>query len=124
MLLRVSCDVLDLDEAVIAGGNAASKYTRFRSSPEGLLTIDADITFLGDPRHPNMYERWERTRQQCAEVLVPDCIPPEHITGAYVSCEQSRDECEDLDMPWPLTLDPKSSFKHDPIPSERGCRRG
>ncbi len=111
VLLRVSCDVLDLDDAVIADGNAASKYTRFRSAPEGLASIDADITFLGDPRHANQYQRWERTRQQCAEVLLPDCIPPEHITGAYVSCEQSRDECEVLDVTWPLTLDPDKFFQ-------------
>jgi ssDNA thymidine ADP-ribosyltransferase, DarT len=90
---------------------SSAEYTRFRSAPEGLASIDADITFLGDPRHANLYERWERTRQQCAEVLVPDCIPPEHITSAYVSCEESRDQCEDLDVPWPLTLDPDKFFQ-------------
>ena len=110
VLLRVSCDVLDLDEAVIADGNASSNYTGFHSAPGGLAVIDATITFAGDPTHPDRYEFYDRKRRQCAEVLVPDRIPPEYITGAYVSCEASRDQCEDLGVPWPLTLDPKKFF--------------
>jgi hypothetical protein len=79
VVLRVGCDVLDLDGAIVADGNASSNYTRFHNAPDGLANIDAAITFAGDPRHPNMYERWERTRRQCAEVLVPDCIPARYI---------------------------------------------
>ncbi len=110
VLLRVSCDVLDLDEAVVADGNAAAGPTGFHSSPAGLTAIDAKITFAGDPRDPVLSVFWERKRRQCAEVLVPDRIPPGYITGAYVSCEASRDQCEDLGVPWPLTLDPKKFF--------------
>jgi hypothetical protein len=111
VLLRVSCDVLDLDEAVIADGNASSNYTGFHSPLVGFAAIDAAITFAGDPTHPNLYEFYDRKRRQCAEVLVPNCIPPENITGAYVSCEESRDECGDLGVTWPLTLDPDKFFQ-------------
>jgi hypothetical protein len=111
VLLRLSCDVLDLDEAVIADGNASSDYTGFHSAPRGLAAIDKTITFAGDPTHPNVYEFYDRKRRQCAEVLVPDRIPPGYITGAYVSCEESRDQCEDLDVPWPLTVDPDKFFQ-------------
>jgi hypothetical protein len=110
VLLRVSCDVLDLNEAVIADGNASSNYTGFHSAPRGLAAIDEAITFAGDPRHSNVYEFYDRKRRQCAEVLVPDRTPSEYITGAYVSCEESRDQCEDLEVPWPLTLDPEKFF--------------
>src|SRR5271154_2637508 len=48
VLLRVSCDVLDLDEAVIADGNAAAGPTRFLTASDGLDAIDKDITFMGD----------------------------------------------------------------------------
>jgi ssDNA thymidine ADP-ribosyltransferase, DarT len=111
VLLRVSCDVLDLDEAVIADGNASSNYTGFHSPLAGFAAIDATITFAGDPTHPNLYEFFDRKRRQCAEVLVPDCIPHENITGAYVSCDESRDTCEDLGVTWPLTLDPNKFFQ-------------
>ena len=111
VLLRVSCDVLDLDEAVVADGNASSNYTGFHSAARGLAAIDETITFAGDPTHPNVYEFYDRKRRQCAEVLVPDRIPPEYITGAYVSCEESDDQCKDLGVPWPLTVDPDKFFQ-------------
>jgi ssDNA thymidine ADP-ribosyltransferase, DarT len=110
VMLRVSCEVLDLDEVVVADGNAAAGPTGFHSAPGGLAHIDAKITFAGDPRDPVLSVFWERKRRQCAEVLVPDRIPPEYITGAYVSCEESRDQCEDLGVPWPLTLNPEKFF--------------
>jgi len=111
VLLRVSCDVLDLDGAIVADGNASSDWTGFHASPGGLEAIDAEITFLGDPRHPNLHEFYDRKRRQCAEVLVPDRIPPEYITGAYASSEQSRDRCVALGLPWRITVDPKMFFQ-------------
>jgi hypothetical protein len=111
VLLRVSCEVLDLDEAVVADGNASSDYTGFHSVSRGLAAIDEAVTFAGDPTHQDYYEFLDRKRRQCAEVLVPDLISPEYITGAYVSCEESHDECKDLDVPWPLTVDPDKFFQ-------------
>jgi hypothetical protein len=110
-LLRVSCDVLDLEGAVVADGNASSDWTEFHSAPSGLRWIDPEITFMGDPRHPNRYEFYDRKRRQCAEVLVPDCIPPRYIVGAYVSCERSLERYVALEPPWPVTLEPEMFFQ-------------
>jgi hypothetical protein len=111
VLLRVSCDVLDLDGAIVADGNASSDYTRFHGAPGGIAAIDATIAFAGDPRHSSISAFYERKRRQCAEVLVPDLIPPEHIAGAYVSCEDSHERCAALDLPWSLTVDSKKFFR-------------
>jgi hypothetical protein len=105
-VLRLSCDVLDLAEAVIADGNASSKYTSFHPSPSGLTGIDRTITFLGDPTHPNQYEFWSRKRRMCAEVLVPHLIEAKHIEGVIVSCEDARQRCVELAVPWPVELRP------------------
>jgi ssDNA thymidine ADP-ribosyltransferase, DarT len=111
VMLRVSCEVLDLDEVVISDGNASSNYTGFQSAPGGLGAINETITFAGDPTHPNVYEFYDRKRRQCAEVLVPNRILPEYITGAYASCEESRDQCAALGLPWHITVDPKMFFQ-------------
>jgi hypothetical protein len=110
VLLRVSCDVLDLDGAIVADGNASSDYTRFHGAPDGLAAIDATITFAGDPRDSSVSAFYERKRRQCAEVLVPDLIPPEHIAGAYVSCKAAYKRCVALELPWSLTVDPEKFF--------------
>lgn len=106
-VLLLSCDILDLAEAVIADGNASSKYTSFHPSPQGLSTIDAEITFLGDPTHQNQYEFWSRKRKMCAEVLVPHVIEATHIEGVIVSCEDARRRCVALGVPWPIEMDPE-----------------
>ena len=36
------------------------------------------------------------TSAKCAEILVPDEVPPEYILGAYVSCQQAMDSLNGL----------------------------
>jgi hypothetical protein len=112
-VVRLSCNVFDLDEAIVTDGNAASKYTAFASSPAGLRAINAEITFLGDPRHGDQIEEWRRKREQCAEVLVPERIPPEYIVGCYVSCEQSLRIVRELDLPWSTKINRHMFFQSD-----------
>ncbi len=88
-VLRVSTDVLRIPDVVIADGNAASQFTGFHASPAGLAKIDRDDVFAEWWRHSDQIRHWEHSRVKCAEVLVPDCVPPEHLLGAYVSCDQS-----------------------------------
>lgn len=84
-VLRVSIDVLDLPGVVVADGNAAGTWTRFHPSPEGLRAVDRTLAFA---------DWWngsdEAKRVRCAEVLVPDKVPPSYLLGAYVSCETAR----------------------------------
>jgi hypothetical protein len=111
VVLRVSCDVLDLEGALVADGNASSDYTRFRGAPTGLAAIDAAITFLGNPTHSNYYEFLDRKRRQCAEVLVPERIAPEYISGVYASCTQAETTILSLGLTWPVTIEPNMFFQ-------------
>lgn len=90
-VLRVSCDVLDLPGVVIADGNAAGHMTRFGPSPQGLDMIDKEKVFADW-----WNGGWEERRLRCAEVLVPDSVPPEYLLGAYVSCEEAKQRFEGL----------------------------
>jgi hypothetical protein len=83
-LLRVSPDVLDLPDVVIADGNAARWETRFDDVTKGLAALDFDRiharywTHSGDP-----VAEYEHKRVKQAEVLVPDVIDPTLNIGAY-----------------------------------------
>jgi hypothetical protein len=86
-VLRISANVIDLPDVVIADSNASSKYVRFNASPSGLNFIDQNITFAASWKHPgDQIEEWKHISKMCAEVLVPDVVSNCYIMGAYVSC--------------------------------------
>ena len=86
-VLRIDCAVLDIAEAIVTDRNAAKSICRFAPASAGLLHIDRDRVFAEDWRRlgdPIAYERHKAIK--CAEVLVPNQVPPVYIIGAYVSC--------------------------------------
>jgi len=87
-VVRISPNVLDISGTVIPDGNAASGGTRFDSSPEGLLGLDGQRVYAEDWTDPDTWTYFEKKRQRCAEVLIPDSIPREFLIGCYV-CEES-----------------------------------
>lgn len=92
-VLQVSTDVLDSPGVVITDRNAAAsdEYIRWSPSPSGLDRLNRDLVFAEDWRHPGDPIAYYRHRSiKCAEVLVPDVVPPHHIVGAYVSGESGR----------------------------------
>lgn len=110
--LRVSTDLLDLAGAVIADGNASSDYTRFRPSPQGLRFIDHAEVFADDWTHrEDQIAEWRHKSAKCAEVLVPDFVPPSYITGAYVSCSQAHKALTQAAPDIEITLNPKLFFQ-------------
>ena len=92
-VLPVSTDVLDLPGVIITDGNAASSYTRFLPSPQGLEEIDHRLVFAKYWTDWDIFQQWHKKRAKCAEVLVPERVPPNFITGIYVSCSQSLQRC-------------------------------
>jgi hypothetical protein len=85
-VLRVSPDVLDLPNVVITDQNAASDYCRFMPSPGGLAVVDRGMVFADDWRHVGNRAAYYRHRSvKCAEVLVPDAVPPKYVVAAYAS---------------------------------------
>jgi hypothetical protein len=103
-VLRLRVEVVDLPDVVIADGNAASGATRFGTVGEGLARIDKDVSYAEWWVHEDPYEHAEHKRRMCAEVLVPDRVPPEYIFGAYVSCEEGATACAAHVLPWPAEI--------------------
>lgn len=105
-VLRVSTDVLDIQNVVVTDSNAASKYVRFSPAPAGLSIVDGERTFARSWNHPDdQIDHWRHSAQKCAEVLVPDVVPTRYITGAYASCEQSHRALVAAGFNLPVTRD-------------------
>jgi hypothetical protein len=100
-VLRVRTDALDLPGVVVTDGNAASHATRFGAPAEGLARINKAVTYARYWTHNDPYEHAEHKRRMCAEVLVPDCLPPGFIVGAYVSCDEGAAAHAAEHLPWP-----------------------
>ncbi len=84
-VLRISPEILNLNGVVISDRNAAADFVSFYSYPDGLEKLNFGMVYdkwwkhNDDPRLEELHKKIK-----CAEVLVPDCIEPKHITGAYV----------------------------------------
>jgi hypothetical protein len=109
-ILRVAPDILGVPGTHIATQNAASVGVRFLPSPAGLAELDAErvyAVFWLDER-PLAQAEWSLTK--CAEVLVPDRIPPEMITGAYVCSVKAAERLARLAPDLPTTVHPPLYF--------------
>jgi hypothetical protein len=106
-VLSIKPDVLDLPEVVITDGNAASEYTRFEASPNGLAKVDKDLTFAEWWTHDDYHEKLRRKRAKCAEVLVPGRIAPDMIFGIHVAQALNHDLGFDI----PISITPKLFFR-------------
>jgi len=104
-VLRVDTAVLDVAGVVVCDGNAASGYTRFAPAPPGLALIDRELTFARDWTHPDPITYYQRKSAKCAEVLVPDVVPPGLIIGAYVCEDAARTVFRALGTGLSVTVD-------------------
>ena len=112
-IFRVSTNVLDLPRVVVTDANAAadSPYVRFAAAPGGLRIVDRGLTFAEYWTSPDLFEQYRRKSAKCAEVLVPDLVPPRFLIGAYVSSENSRTQFDGLSENVAATVNPHIFFR-------------
>ena len=110
-VLRVSTEVRHIDGVVFADRNASSDYVRFlHPRQEGVL--DYDAIFAMDWRHANDPIAYYRHRsQKCAEVLVPHCVEPRFLTGAYAVDEAAEANLQSQGFGLPITINPEMFFR-------------
>lgn len=83
-VMRISAAVRELGGIMIADGNAARKFTAFWGPEDGVERLDSERVFAEYWTDPDPVVKDEKKRVKCAEVLVPDSVPPGYITGVYV----------------------------------------
>jgi hypothetical protein len=111
-VLRISKDILQFQNVVVADQNAASNYVRFLSpqqiSPD---TLDLDLIYAEDWRHPDQITYWRRKSRKCAEVLVPNRIPIEYVLGVYVVSQQAANQLLQYGCRLPAEICPYLFFR-------------
>lgn len=95
-VVYVSSDVLDIAGILIADGNAAAAGTRFHPAQGGVARLRDDRVYARFWTDGDWSVQAEKKRQRCAEVLVPDRVPPDFIRGVYVCDDHALARCQDL----------------------------
>lgn len=88
-VLKISPDVIDLPGVVVCDRNASSEYAIFKAAPAGLAIVNKEWTFAEYWTDTDQITEWKKKAAKCAEVLVPDKVKPDYITGAYVACREA-----------------------------------
>jgi hypothetical protein len=110
-ILRVSTQVLELGGTVISDQNAASDYVRFLH-PKQWKVLDFDAIYAMDWRHPDHPIAYYRhSSRKCAEVLVPQRVATQFLTGAYVVDEGTKSRVDSLGLALPVTPNPVLFFR-------------
>ena len=110
-VLKVSTDVLDIPDAVITDRNASSDYARFARSPEGLAIVVRELTFAEYWTDLDKIRYFQKESAKCAEVLIPDCVRLEFVSGVYVSCKETSDRFIAMDSELPVTINGNLFFR-------------
>lgn len=109
-VLRVSTSVCGLTGVVFADRNASSDYVRFLS-PAQWAVLDFDAIYALDWRHPGDPVAYHRHRSlKCAEVLVPNLVEPQFLTGAWVASQAAATKLSAIGFPLPIEVDPQLFF--------------
>ncbi len=88
-VLRINTDVARLPGVVVTDGNASStKYTRFYS-PDQINRLPLGDIFAEDWSDPVLPVYYRQKSRKCAEILVPERVPPSFIIGAYVVSDET-----------------------------------
>jgi len=110
-VLRVSIEVRHLEGVVFTDSNASSDYVRFLHSSQWAL-LDFEAIYAPDWRHPNDPIAYYRHRsRKCAEVLVPHCVEPKFLVGAYAVLDSSAAKLAAVGFSLPVTVDSAMFFR-------------
>lgn len=115
-VLKINCAVLDIAEAVVTDMNTAKSICRFAPASNELLLINRAMVFAEDWRHPSDPIAYIRHKAiKCAEALIPDQVPPDYITGAYVSCAAAAAKLNSTTPSLPTIIDSHLFFYEEPL---------
>lgn len=111
-VLRIATVVSKLPGVVFADRNAAGgdRWVRFLH-PKQWELLDFELIYARDWTHPDRFQYYDRKRKKCAEVLVPHCVGPQFITGAYVMDESASQGLAKAGFGLSITVDSDMFFK-------------
>lgn len=110
-VLSVRPEVLDRPGVVVTDQNAASDYARFGPVANDWPWIDAERVFAEYWTSTDQIDGWRRKAAKCAEVLVPERVPPELVFEARVRDEQARQDLAEVASHLAIRVDARLFFR-------------
>ena len=110
-VLRISPSVIDIGGVVMTDRNASVGYAKFVAAPHGLSIVDREATFAEYWTDRNPIIECQKKAAKCAEVLVPDRVKSDYITGAYVSCQDAVDRLHALNTSISVSINSRLFFR-------------
>jgi hypothetical protein len=111
-VLKISKSVDEIENVVFSDQNISSDYVRFYSPEEGYERLNFDLIYAADWRHPNDPVMYFKHRSiKCAEVLIPNLLPPQYIKSIYTSDENMRQYIKSICPPIDIVINPYLFFK-------------
>lgn len=83
-VLKISPDILYTPGAVVTDQNASSKYAQFNEPADGLSVLNCKLVYAEDWTDDDHFAYLKKKSYKCAEVLIPDRVPPEFIEAVAV----------------------------------------
>lgn len=109
-VLTISAKVLDISGVVLTDRNASSKYARFLSTAQ-IEEIDFAAVYGRDWTHKgNQAAYFSHKSQKCAEVLIPDCVPPQYILSAHVVNSHAKEHLKEMGFNLDIIISPDMFF--------------
>ena len=109
-VLLIDPSILETDGVVVTDGNAASEITRFYPAEEGLMSLNYDMIYAEWWTADNPYEKDERKRVKCAEVLIPNRIPYQMVVGAVVPLRKTEERIRSMGFEKQIIINRKTFF--------------
>ena len=110
-VLSVNPEVLNLPGVVVTDRNAARMGAQFISPEEMTEILDFGKIYMKYWITDDKYVSDENKAIKCAEVLVPDAIPFEYITGALVVSDSAEQKMKEQGFPHRIVVDETKFFK-------------
>jgi hypothetical protein len=89
-VLKISPQILELSDVVVADRNASSDYVRFYEPQYALDRLDFDLIYAEFWNDEDYFEYLKKKSIKCAELLVPYTINPAYIIAAAVKDDDDK----------------------------------
>lgn len=88
--MKISSQILELPDVVVADRNASSNYVRFLEPQYALDRLDINLIYAEFWNDDNRFEYLKKKSIKCAELLVPYTINPDYIIAAAVKNDNDK----------------------------------
>lgn len=109
-ILKLDRAVLDFSGTIVSDRNASSRYASFYPPEIGLKEIDFTLVYASDWTDNDEYSYYRKKSIKCAEILVPNIIPPNFIVCAAVYDEEEKQKLKSVGFDKKIYVDPKLFF--------------